>query len=202
MTTPALVLLDRDGVLNELWHEPDLGQVDTPANPSQLRLTPSAAAGVRLLNAAGVPCVVASNQPGVAKGKLSHDMLRQVTAALTAALATGGARLDHVYYCVHHPQATVAPLRADCPNRKPRPGLLLRACRRYGVAPQDCWFIGDTAIDVAAGTAAGCRTAWIGTLRCDLCPARSGVQPTLIAPDLVTAVAAVLNGVSDAVVSR
>lgn len=202
MIEPAMVILDRDGVLNELWREPDLGLVDSPSNPAQVRLTPSAVPAVRQLNAAGVPCVVVSNQPGVAKGKVSHRMLSRVTDTIIRRLEAGGARIDRFYYCLHHPNAVVPRLRADCPNRKPRPGLLLRACQTYGVAPEDCWFIGDTAIDIAAGAAAGCRTAWIGTLRCDVCPTRSGALPTLLAADLLTAVEKLLSGGSHATLPR
>lgn len=200
MNAPAMVILDRDGVLNELWREPDLGLVDSPARGDQVRLTPQAAEAVRRINQAGIPCVVASNQPGVAKGKLSHQRLDEVTDTLRDLLRAGGAELDRVYYCLHHPAAVVPQLRrTDCDCRKPRPGLLLRACRDFGVAPADCWFVGDTHTDIEAGRAAGCRTGWIGTSRCDVCPTRIGVQPDLIAPDLSTSIEMILRGVARAV---
>jgi D-glycero-D-manno-heptose 1,7-bisphosphate phosphatase len=201
MRNPAMIILDRDGVLNELWHEPDLGLVDSPARAEQVRLTPHAIDAVRRINAAKLPCVVASNQPGPAKGKLSAERLREVTRALLAQLSAGGAWIDRVYYCLHHPEAVVPALRQDCDNRKPRPGLLLGAAGEFGVAPEDCWFIGDTATDMKAGAAAGCRTAWIGAIRCDQCPTRQEIEPDLVAPDLLTAVATILDGASDVAVS-
>lgn len=199
---PAAIVLDRDGVLNELWHEPDLGIVDSPLNPSQVRLVDRAAEAVRLINEAGIPCHVASNQPGIAKRKMTASLLRKVTARLEEELADRGAVLDGISYCIHHPDAVRPSLRSDCPNRKPGPGLLTRIARRLGVAPADCWFIGDTATDVRAGAAAGFRTAWVGRVRCDVCPTRQGVVPDLSATDLYEAVTTILEGETNAAPAR
>ncbi|MGN9908688.1 D-glycero-alpha-D-manno-heptose-1,7-bisphosphate 7-phosphatase [Phytohabitans sp. LJ34] len=194
-----MILFDRDGVLNELWREPDLGLVDSPSNRAQVRLTAGAAEAVRRVNQRDIPCAVVSNQPGVAKGKLSRGQLHAVTAEIATHLRDSGARLDRYYYCLHHPQSLDPRLRHDeCPNRKPRPGLLLRACHDFGVRPADCWFIGDTHVDLRAGSAAGCRTAWIGSVRCDVCPVRAGTSPDLVAPDVLTCVERILTGVVDA----
>lgn len=190
---PAAIVLDRDGVLNELWFEPELGLVDSPLNPSQLRLRPGAAAAVRRINAAGVPCHVASNQPGVAKGKMTVRVLRLVTDRLVEDLAEQGARLDGIAYCLHHPDAVVPRLRRACPNRKPGPGLLLGIARSLAVPPQECWFVGDNPTDVEAGRAAGFRTAWIGKARCDNCPTLYAARPDLIATDLEEAVTTILK---------
>ena len=78
MTAPALILFDRDGVLNELWYESGRGAGDSLARPDQLVLTPRAVEAVRRVNDEGVPCVVVSNQPGAAKRKLTVPLLQQV----------------------------------------------------------------------------------------------------------------------------
>lgn len=191
---PSLIILDRDGVLNEFWCNPDTGKTDSPMGASQVRLAWDAVAAVRRINAAGLPCVVASNQPGIAKGKLSFEAMREVTAALICALMAGGAEIDRIFYCLHHPEGVVPSLRADCPNRKPRPGLLLLAARHFGVEPAACWFIGDMATDVAAGRAAGCGTAWIGLGDFPGGPDR----PDIEAHGVMEAVTTILEGRSDA----
>jgi histidinol-phosphate phosphatase family protein len=192
MTRPA-VFVDRDGVLNELWYEPDLGTVDSPLRPDQLTLTPHAARGVRMLNEAGIPCVVVSNQPVVAKGKTSDALLAAVTGRLVTELAAAGAVLAGVYYCLHHPEARQPARRLRCPHRKPLPGLVRRAAADLHLDPARSWMVGDTAVDLRAGRAAGCRTAWIGTLRCDTCPTRHGADaPDLVAVNLAEAVAGIL----------
>lgn len=195
---PSLLLLDRDGILNELCHEPEFGTVDVPARPDQVRLTETAITAVRRINEARIPCAVVSNQPGIAKGKLTLELLQEVTRALIGQLAAGGAVVDRFYYCLHHPKAVVPELRADCPNRKPKPGLLKLAAAGYGFSPSDCWFIGDTEPDIRAGLAAGCQTAWVGSMRCDVCPARRGLEPDVFAEDLLAAVSKILGRSHDA----
>lgn len=187
------VAVDRDGVLMELWREPDLGIVDSALRPDQVRLAAGAADAVRALNAAGLPVVVVSNQPGVAKGKHTGQLLDAVTAALVHLLAQEDARIEHIFYCVHHPDAVDARLRRRCPHRKPEPGMLLRVVDELGWRPAHSWFVGDTHVDVQAGRAAGFRTAWIGKVRCDVCPCRSTTVPDVVATDVVGAVRSVLS---------
>ncbi|MFD9406486.1 D-glycero-alpha-D-manno-heptose-1,7-bisphosphate 7-phosphatase [Streptomyces sp. NPDC059989] len=192
------MFLDRDGVLNDLWWEPDLGTVDSPLRPDQVRLKPGAAEAVKLLNERDVACVVVSNQPVVAKGKTSWPLLDQVTHQIVMGLAHQGAVLNGVYYCVHHPDAVIDGLRVECPNRKPSPGLLREAAGTLGLDLGSSWMIGDTSTDVTAGRSAGCRTAWVGTRRCDACATWCGDgEPDLVARDLYEAVETILNWSDD-----
>ena len=67
---------------------------------------------------------------------------------MRAQLARGGARLDAVLYCRHHPDAVIAEYRAACDCRKPKPGLLLRAARERNLDLAQSFFIGDDVSDV------------------------------------------------------
>lgn len=187
--SPA-VFLDRDGVLNELvWFE-DAGIVDAPFHEDQFRLIPGAADAVRRLNRAGLPVVVISNQPCVAKGHCSAARLERITAVMHRALGEQGAHLDAVYYCLHHPEARDGALRVDCDCRKPKPGLLLRAAAERGLDLRRSLFVGDSITDVQAGRAAGCATVLLGRTRCDLCRhlERHGVRPDWRSASLAEAV--------------
>ena len=93
---PSAVFVDRDGVLNRMVQGAQ-GE-DSPHRPEDLRLLPGAAAAVRALNERAVPVVLASNQPGIAKGKATTELLRATTEKLLRLLAEEGARLDGVYY--------------------------------------------------------------------------------------------------------
>lgn len=152
------VLLDRDGVLNAAIYNPHEGKLDSPYTLDELQLLPGAAKAVRMINDMGFLVVVASNQPGVAKGKCDHAFLEAVNAALKAELTREGARLDAIYYCLHHPDACVESLRIRCDCRKPKPGLLFRAARELEIDLQQSFMVGDSAVDILAGRAAGCRT--------------------------------------------
>ncbi len=147
----AAVFLDRDGTLVD-----ELGFL---ADPERLRLLPDAAAGVRLLNEAGLAVVVVTNQSGLARGLFGPPELEAVHGRLEQELARGGARLDGILACPHHPTEGAPPLRARCSCRKPEPGLLVEAARRFGLELADSWMVGDDARDLEAGRRAGVRAS-------------------------------------------
>ena len=192
MKKPA-VFLDRDGVINRYAYNAELGTVDTPATPNEFELLPGAGRSrCGCSTALNLPVIVVSNQPGIAKGKLSPKLLDAINEEMRAQLARAGARLDAVLYCRHHPEAVVADYRADCDCRKPKPGLLLRAALERNLDLGESYFIGDDASDVLAGRAAGVTTILLSPHRCTVCEEFSsrGAVPDLLARDLGHAVSA------------
>jgi len=146
----AAALLDRDGVLNV-----DRGYTH---RPEDLTFTPGAVAAVRRLNQSGRKVIVVTNQAGVARGLYDEAAVDRFHAAMNAALETEGARIDAFYYCPFHPEANVEAYRhVDHPDRKPNPGMVLRALRDFGVAPARAFLIGDRQSDIQAAAAAGVR---------------------------------------------
>jgi D-glycero-D-manno-heptose 1,7-bisphosphate phosphatase len=141
--TPDLVLLDRDGTLNA---PPAASRYVVV--PEDARLLPGAGLAVRMLNAAGVPVVVVTNQRGVATGMLTSEQLDGVHDVLIAALASCDAQVEGWYVCPHD--------IGQCDCRKPLPGLLRQALAdRPGVSPERCLVIGDSESDMLAGEALG-----------------------------------------------
>lgn len=146
------VFLDRDGVLNE-----DLGYVHRPAD---LRWIDGAREAVARINRAGLLAIVVTNQSGVARGFYSEEDVRAFHAHMAAELATVGARVDAFYYCPYHEDGVVPRyVVADHPDRKPNPGMLLRAIADFGVDPARSLVIGDRASDLEAARRAGVRGA-------------------------------------------
>jgi histidinol-phosphate phosphatase family protein len=145
MTTPGrpAVFLDRDATLIE-----DVGY---PRDPALVRLLPGAAEALARLAGRGFPLVIVSNQSGVARGLLTVAEAEAVHAEVARQFAAVGVSFAGAYYCYHAPDA-------GCPCRKPAPGLLLRAMRELNLDPARSFMVGDKAIDVAAGIAAGCRS--------------------------------------------
>lgn len=187
---PRAVFLDRDGVLNAMVYNAEFGTVDSPANPDEFELLAGAAEAVRRLNQLGLLAVVVSNQPGVAKGKYSPKLLEAVTAKMHRELAAAGARLDAVYYCLHHPRALLAEYRQVCACRKPQPGLLQNAARDFNLDLARCYLAGDGIPDVRAGRAAGVTTLLINDRKCYFCEelARQGARPDYWVSNLAQAV--------------
>lgn len=181
------VFLDRDGVINSLVYRPEEDLMDSPHRPEEFRLLPGAGEAVRLLNELGFLVVVASNQPGVAKGRYQASALTDTTRLMCRQLLHYGAHLDGVYYCCHHPEGTIAELRRECECRKPRPGLLLRAAAVHGIDLTRSYMVGDRLKDVEAGLAAGCKTILIAGEGQYSADAIGVISPDYIASSLLEA---------------
>ena len=144
------VFFDRDGVLNE-----DLGY---PHRPDQLHWTPGAREAVRRVNAAGWWAFVVTNQSGVARGFFDLAAVTRFHQTMADQLAEFGAWVDQFYVCPFHPEAAEARWRhPDHPDRKPNPGLLLRAMGEHPVDRERSILIGDRASDLEAARRAGVR---------------------------------------------
>lgn len=142
------VFLDRDGTLN----------VDRLylTKPTDMLLLPGVGAALRQLHAAGFACVVVTNQSAVGRGMMTDADLQRVHDEMNRQLAEVGVILDGIYAC------TVAPtsddqLAIEHPERKPAPGLLLRAAADLHLDIEKSWMIGDSLRDILAGQNAGCR---------------------------------------------
>ncbi|HLV95082.1 MAG TPA: HAD-IIIA family hydrolase [Candidatus Acidoferrales bacterium] len=159
------VFLDRDGVINPYAYDAEFGTIDSPAHPDQFALAPGAGEAIAKLNEAGLFVFVVSNQPGVAKGKFSPELLEAVNEKMNRLVGQAGGHLDAVYYCLHHPEGKVDAYRLTCECRKPKPGLLLQAAREWEIELGRSYMVGDGVVDVLAGRQAGTKTLFVGPRR-------------------------------------
>jgi D-glycero-D-manno-heptose 1,7-bisphosphate phosphatase len=183
------VFLDRDGVINQLVFNPDLGLIDSPLNPAEFKLIPGAAEAIKTFNRLGLKVIVVSNQPGIAKGKMSEKLFDGIRLKMKSLLAENSAHIDGEYYCLHHPEANRVELKVKCQCRKPKPGLILKAAKEFGLKTSNCYMIGDGLADIMAGQAVGCKSIMIGIEKCDLCRLMEAmaVRPDIVAPSLLAA---------------
>lgn len=186
MKSGAAVFLDRDGVLIE--------DRELLVDASEMRLLDGVPAALCRLKLAGFRLIVVSNQAVVARGLLTEGQLQELHSVLGQRLtAAGGPSLDAVYYCPHHPQATLEAYRVECDCRKPRPGTLLQAAREHQLDLAASFMVGDRITDVMAGTAAGCRTVLVRSTRTDappivtVDPIDSAIRPDYTCADLRSA---------------
>ena len=142
------VFLDRDGTLNR-----DTGYVKTP---EELELFPGVIEAVARLNQAGARVVLTTNQSGVARGLITTAALDAIHARLRALLEAGGASLDAIYYCPHHPDDA-------CSCRKPRTGLVDRAVGDLGLDPSRAYVVGDQNRDMELARKIGARSVLVTT---------------------------------------
>jgi len=176
------VFLDRDGTLNV--------ETDYLHRPEDAVLFPGAAAAIARLNAVSVPVIVVTNQSGIGRGKYGWPEYQSVMERIGELLALEGAHLDDAYACPYFKGAVGEYRHPDHPDRKPNPGMLLKAAEKHGIDLTRSWMIGDKECDLEAGRRAGCRTALV------LTGYGKGVDPKLadiVADDLAAAIDGILT---------
>jgi histidinol-phosphate phosphatase family protein len=187
--TRSAVFLDRDGTL--------IDEVDHLHAPDQLRICQGGSDAIRRLNRDGRLAVVVTNQPVLARGKITVTELGKIHARLDWQLGAGGAYLDRIYYCPHHPdrgfKGEVVELKIDCDCRKPSTGLIDRACQELGIDRSASWIIGDTTSDMEAGRRSGLKTILVETGYAG-CDEKYAVKPHYICNTLASAIDWILTG--------
>jgi len=155
-TTIKAVFLDRDGTLN-----PDeKGYIATPA---EFELYPFSAQAVSIFAELGFLVVVITNQSGIARGYYSEEDLQAVHEKMVRQLAEGGAQLDEILHCPHHPQGVVPSLQKVCQCRKPSNQLFRQLQKKYRLKASDSFMIGDKASDIGFGQNSGLQTILVRT---------------------------------------
>ena len=173
-----LVILDRDGVINE----------DSDAYikaPEEWVPVPGSIEAIARLTAAGVEVAVATNQSGLARGLFDQAALDAIHRKMVAAISAAGGRLAGIYYCPHGPDDA-------CECRKPRAGLLERIGRDLGIDLRGVPVVGDSERDLVAARAVGARPILVLTGKGQATATRLGPNNEVYA-DLAAATDALLS---------
>jgi D-glycero-D-manno-heptose 1,7-bisphosphate phosphatase len=141
------VFLDRDGVLIEAIVRDNKPYAVT--SPDEVQFTRGAAEACAELKRCGFLLVLVTNQPDVARGKISRQFVDDVNDHVVATLGLDLARVcDHDN---HH----------NCNCRKPKPGLITDAAKEFSIELSTSYMVGDRWRDIEAGQNAGCRTVFV-----------------------------------------
>lgn len=143
----SLLLLDRDGVINE----------DMPLGVRHQRefvLLPQVPQAIARVNQKGIPVAVVTNQANIGRGFLSHHDLEAIHYSLQERLKSAHAKIDHFFIC---------PDAMPTARRKPAPGMLLEACQFFEISPPKTLMVGDALTDLEAAAAAGCPSVLLKT---------------------------------------
>lgn len=152
------LFLDRDGVINPTQPE--------YYSPEAYELLPDVAHAIREANLKGLPVIVLTNQPHIAKGLMTFEDHDRVRARMDALLALGGAFVDDYLFCPHHPdtgfEGEIAGLKGHCECRKPATGLARQAAARHRLDLDQSVMVGDTSRDRDLAAALGMRYVHVG----------------------------------------
>ena len=144
-----VVILDRDGVINE-------DSKDFVKSVSEWKPIPGSLEAIARLCHAGYRVCVASNQSGIGRGLFDYDALFAIHDKLQRGLADLGGRVEAIAYAPEHPDHATE-------MRKPNPGMLLDLGRRLGVQLNRVHAVGDSMRDIDAALAAGCKPVLVRT---------------------------------------
>jgi histidinol-phosphate phosphatase family protein len=182
------VFLDRDGTINR--------EVSHLSQHEQFELLPRVGEAIKRLNDSTYRTIVITNQPVVARGDCPQSELKIIHNKMETLLGRGGAYLDRIYYCPHHPdkgfQGEVAELKINCDCRKPEIGMIERASKELNIDVSQSWFIGDTTVDILTAHRAGMHSILVETGFAGL-DLRHWVTPDFVVPDLPAAVSFILD---------
>ncbi len=143
------LFIDRDGVINK-----DPGGwtlTNYVTDWKDFHFIPGTLEALKILKEKGIKVIVASNQGGVNKGFYTKAELSKVNSIMLKEIEKAGGAIEEVFYCIHKDED-------NCDCRKPKPGMLESAAKKYGVDPKTTYFIGDDKKDILAGERIGCKT--------------------------------------------
>ncbi len=141
------IFLDRDGTLIE--------QVRYLDDPARTRVLPGVTSALKRFRKSGYRCVVVTNQSAIGRGLIDTERFNAINEEMYRRLACEGAVLDGLYHCPDVPASSDRTV-VETHERKPGPGMLLRAADEMELDISRSWVIGDMISDVLAGRNAGC----------------------------------------------
>lgn len=167
--------LDRDGTI--------IKHVHYLHEPEKLELIPGALEAMKRLKERGLLLVIVTNQPGIGLGYFTREDFFRVNTRLLARASKEGVYIDKIYYCPHNESE-------GCDCRKPKTGMIEKACRDLPIDISRSFMVGDMPGDVLAGKAAGCRTVLVGGGN------DGGSAPEFSVPSMVEAAEVILRELS------
>ena len=137
-----VVFLDRDGVIN--WDSPDYIK-----SWEEFEFFPKSIEAIRLLNVNGFATIIITNQSVINRNMVSKEGLEYIHALMKKAVQSGGGEIKDIFYCPHTPED-------GCDCRKPEPGLIYQAQKKYQIDLPTSVMVGDSAKDIECARRAGC----------------------------------------------
>lgn len=134
------LLLDRDGIIIT-----DKGYIN---NPDDCDLIPGVVDLIKWARSKNWKVIVLTNQAGIAKDHILPDELEIVTARVDEILIEHSCTIDKWYFCPYHIDGSVEPWVKQSMDRKPYPGMLLKALNDHDIDPRQMTFIGDKESDL------------------------------------------------------
>lgn len=179
-----VIFLDRDGTINQ----------DSAAyikNWSEFKFLPRSIEALRDLTGAGFVIIVITNQSAIPRGLISPAGLENIHSKMKAAVQSGSGKISDIFFCPHMPED-------GCNCRKPEPGLIHQAQKKYHIDLSTAVMIGDSARDIECAHEAGCGYSILVKTgkhqEAELRLADAGLRAHYVAADLYDAAEWIIQG--------
>ncbi|MEM2908866.1 MAG: HAD-IIIA family hydrolase [Candidatus Bilamarchaeaceae archaeon] len=140
----AAIFLDRDGVINK-------HMADYVKTPDEFVFEENALAGLKVLSKLDLPIFIVTNQSVVGRGIATAATLSKIHEKMLSAFRKNRIRINGIFVCPHKPED-------NCLCRKPKPGMLLKIQRKFGIDLSRSYLVGDSSADILMGNSVGCTT--------------------------------------------
>lgn len=147
------LFLDRDGIINV-----DSGYVSTL---SDFIFVDGLFPFLKKAQNSGYKLIIVTNQSGIARGYYTESDFLNLMKEVLAKMGEQGIQIDATYYCPYHPEGKVASYAIEHFDRKPSPGMILRAIQDHQIDPSQSYMIGDHWRDIQAGYKAGLKGGFL-----------------------------------------
>lgn len=137
-----VIFLDRDGVINR-------DSPDYIKGWSEFNFITGSVDAIRDLTRGGFTNIIITNQSAIPRKLISLQELEQIHSKMKDVIESKGGKIDDIFICPHLPSD-------DCACRKPLPGLIFQAQRKYDIELAASVMIGDSVRDIQCALRAGC----------------------------------------------
>ena len=103
----------------------------------------------------GYLLIIVTNQAAIGRGYCTEDDFHNLNKWLLAEFIKHGVDITATYYCPCHPEHGVGKYKRDSFDRKPNPGMILKAREKFDIDLSRSLLIGDKDTDIEAGRRAG-----------------------------------------------
>ncbi len=149
MNKSRLIILDRDGVINQ----------DSDSfikSPEEWIALPGSLEAIARLGREKYSVVIITNQSGISRGLLTINMLNRIHQKMFSELSHFGGEISAIFFCPHSE-------KDHCTCRKPAPGLFFKLAERLNIDLRQVYAVGDSLRDIQAAIAASAKPVLVRT---------------------------------------